>query len=423
VNGLARAVVLALTSVALPARAVTLEQLLLAADTRNVDRRIAVEQRNRVAAEYGQAWSGLLPSFTGQGVWTRNQYPAEIPLAPGADPIVITPQDQFDAFLRVEMPLIDAGRWFRAAAAGSLEEAALLRDDLVRDNVRRLVATTFYGYGAALAFRQAAERSLAVAEAQERDQEVRSQAGASTQLDLLRARAEVQRNRQTLADAEQLVANNRRALASLTGLTVDDNAALPPDDLAMVGTLEELEGRLEGLPAVRVADKEAQAADRLATAAGLVLVPVVTANFTERLTNATGFIGEADSYTAGVGLTWPLNVPLFYGMSAQSSAASIAALIAERQRLEARDQIHRDWQRLRAAIEKVKAAAAQVVSARSASETATARYTVGAATQIDVIQAERDFFSAEVNHLQARSELASSQVSLRISAGLPLRLD
>ena len=44
------------------------------------------------------------------------------------------------------------------------------------------------------------------------------------------------------------------------------------------------------------------------------------------------------------------------------------------------------------------------------------------ATQIDVIQAERDLFSAEVNQIQARTELASSRVSLRLSAGLPLQL-
>ena len=47
-------------------------------------------------------------------------------------------------------------------------------------------------------------------------------------------------------------------------------------------------------------------------------------------------------------------------------------------------------------------------------------YAAGAATQVDVIQAERDVFGAEVSQIQARTELATARASLRISAALPL---
>ncbi len=418
-----RATLVAITLLSATAQAASLKELLEAAEKANVDRRISLEQRRRAAAEYNAAWTSLLPSVLAQGGWTHNQYPAEFQLGPGAPLIVITPRNQLDAVIRFELPLIDTTRWMRASAAGAADEAAEHRDAFALDNVKRQVAQTYYGFAAALAVRQSARRSLAVAEAQYKLQEVRAQAGAATELDLLRARAELQRNRQTVADTEALVANTRRALRTLTGVDVGDSATLPPDDLRPEGALDALEARLEELPAVRAADQDAVAASRISLASKLALIPQITANFTERFTNATGFIGQADSYTAGLGLLWRLDVPTFFNWGVQGSQAEIARLAAERTRLGSRDQIHGDWQRLTAAIEKVTAAAAQVEAAQRAAQVARDRYATGAATQIDVIQAERDLFGAEVNQIQARTELASSHVALRLSAGLPLQLD
>jgi outer membrane protein TolC len=149
-------------------------------------------------------------------------------------------------------------------------------------------------------------------------------------------------------------------------------------------------------------------------------VPIVSAQFTERLTNATGFAGQAASYTAGVNLAWRLDVPTFMNMSSQSATEQVALLATERARLVARDQVNFDWQRLQAALIKVDAAKAQVEAARRATQVARDRYAAGAATQVDVIQAERDVFGAEVGQIQARTELASARASLRLSAALPL---
>jgi outer membrane protein TolC len=415
-----RAAVFALVlGLSFTARAATLKELLEAAERHNVDRRISLEQRRRAATELSQAWSALLPSVSAQGGWTHNQYASEVELGPGREPLVILPRNQFDATVRVELPLVDTARWFRAAAAEALEEGAGYRDALTRDNVARQVATTYYSHAAALALRASAQRSVEVAEAQLRLQEIRLTAGAAMELELLRARAEQQRTRQTLTDTEVLVANTRRALRTLTGVEVDEATSLPEDQLAAESSLEELEARTGELPAVRAAEKDAEAAEVNARAARFVLVPNITAHFTERITNATGFSGQVSSYTAGLGLIWRLDAPTFFNMSVQSSNAAIASLAAERQRLNSQDQIHNDWQRLNAAIGKLAAARTQVESAQRAAKLAQDRYAAGAATQLDVIQAERDLFAAEVNHIQSRTELASTRVSLRLSAGLP----
>jgi outer membrane protein len=107
-----------------------------------------------------------------------------------------------------------------------------------------------------------------------------------------------------------------------------------------------------------------------------------------------------------------------YGVQAHAEAA--ARLAAEKARLTARDQIHSDWQRFNAALQKIDAAETQVQAASRAAQVSRDRYAVGAATQVDVIQAERDLFTAEVAQIQARTDLATARLSLRLSAGRPL---
>lgn len=428
-----------------------LRQFLEAADTQNIDRRISAQQREKAAADFRVAWTSLLPSLTASGGWTHNEATAEIAFPTFVNPAenmgqflkacqedsdcdgnqicssnhlcssktVIVPSDQLDAVLRFELPLVDTGRWFRTLAASSAQSSAEHREQMTRDFVRRQVAGAYYGYAAALAVRESARKSSGVAEAQLKLMEIRAGAGAGTELDLLRAKAEVQRTRQLVADTESLVATTRRSLQTVSGLQPPELVPLPDDDTRPEPGFEELEGRVEGLPTVMAADEDAMAASRMATASRLAWVPLINGQFTQRFTNATGFQGKAAVYSLGINFVWRLDVPTFMNFASQRAIESTANLAAERARLQSRDQIHSDWQRLTAALIKIVAAQAQVQAAARAAQVARDRYAAGASTQVDVIQAERDLFSAEVGQIQARTELASARASLHISAGLP----
>ncbi len=398
-----------------------LKDFLDSAEKENVDRKISIEQRNRAAAEYRQAWTALLPTLAVSGGWTHNQYNAEFVVNPVTmAKAVIVPYDQLDAVFRIDLPLIDTGRWFRSMAAGASSESAALRELVTRDLIRKQVVASYYGYAASLAVRESAKKSAGVAEAQLKLMQIRSGVGTITELELLRAKAEVARTKQTLADTESLVATSRRTLRTLSGLEPPELVAAQPDDVRPVEALEELEGRVDQLPSVQAADKDREAAGRISTASKLALVPIVSAQFTERVTNATSFTGQAASFNTGVNLTWRLDAPTFMGMQAQAATEQTALLAGERARLQARDQVHSDWQRLKASLIKIDAAQAQVEAAQRATQVARDRYAAGAATQVDVIQAERDVFGAEVSQIQARTELATARASLRISAALPL---
>lgn len=455
-------VLVALVSVSAFAQS-DLKSFIDAAHKENVDRRISIEQRNKAASDFTAAWGGLLPALTVQGGWTHNQFGAELNVpktdADGkpvlqrdaAGQYVITPalvrdtttgavnfnpnvgtatpeyvsraillQDQLTAVFRIDVPIIDVARWVRVAGAGINKESAELREAYMKDVITRQVVGAYYGYAAALALRQSAEKSFATAEAQAKLMEIRTQVGTTTELDLARARAEVQRNRQTVADAVSLVATTRRALRTLT--SVEPPTVIPEwtDNMAPEPALDELEKRIEELPAVKASDKEAKAGELASTGAALTLVPTVNANFTENVTNATGFTGQNATYALGLTATWRIDVPTVANINGAGALANQAKLAAEKTRLQSRDQINSDFQRFTAALVKIEAAKAQVAAAERAAQVSRDRYAVGSATQIDVIQAERDLFTSELGRIQARTELATARASLRLSAALPL---
>ncbi|MCC6808404.1 MAG: TolC family protein [Deltaproteobacteria bacterium] len=420
-----------------------LNDFLHGADQANVDRRLSREQVRRAALEFRQAWMALLPSLTASAGWTHNQYPAEFSPTAGIQqfvdlippgfidparltalqnqpPTVIMPKNQLDAALRFELPIIDPGRWLRAAGASLVSDGTEVRDELTADNVRRAVINAYYGYLAALAVRDSAKKTQAVAEAQLKLVEARVSVGSGTELELLRSKAEAQRAKQTIADTEAVVATSARALETLSGRTPAAAIAMPESDLSAEPPVEELEKSIDKLPALRAASVDLRTSERALLASRLAILPTINFQFTERFTNATGFQNQSTLYNLGFNLVWRLDVPVFQGMVVQGAAVSLAELQAEKSRLAARDQVNADWQRLNAALTKVQAARAQAEAAQRAAQVARDRYAVGATTQLELIQTDRDMFAAEVGEIQAKTELALARASLRISTARPV---
>lgn len=408
---------------AFAAQAQTLAAFLSSADEHNLDGRLSAVATLTARSEAGQAWGGLLPALTVTGAWTHNQYPAIVTLPTGptsSQTVTIVPKDQLDATLKVEVPVIDPARWFRSASSLARAEGAEVRELVTRQQVHRQVVTAFYVLAGSRSLQASALKSLTVAQAQLEQQQARQAAGTATDLEIFRAKAEVDRNRQLLADGEAQVANAERSLLTVTGLEPREVRGIGSDDLHEERALTELEGRFEALPSVSAADQDVLAAGRNSLAADATLAPTVNAQFTQRFTNATGFQGEPALWNAGLNLNWRLDLVGVQALRASAAAEQNAAINAQKARQQARDQIHSDWQRVHAALTKVTASKAQVDSAQRAAALTRERNAAGVATQLEVIQSDRDVFSAEVNDIQARFDLASARASLHLSAGLPL---
>jgi outer membrane protein TolC len=410
------------------ARAQPLAAFLQASDEKNIDVRISEETRARAWADLGTQWGGLLPSLSANGGYTRNQYPASFDLPSGSgasttvETITITPRDQLEANLKAELTLIDVTKWFRVAASHSAAQAAEARDLSTREAVRRSVVTAYYGLAGAQAVLLSAQRALTAAQANFAFVKARAEAGAATELEAQRARAEVARNRQLIAEADATVEVNVRSLETLSGLTPGTLPQPVPDDLHSEAALLQFEAKVPEVSAVVAAELDARSASQQTTAAGALLVPTVSAQATERFTNATGFQNQNALFSAGVNFSWRLDLAGVQGIRAQRATAAQAALQAEKQRQAVRDGIHRDWHSVRSALVKTAAAREQEEAARRAAQLAGERYRVGVATQLDVITTERDALSAEVSRIQAEFGVLIARAQLRLSAGLPLEV-
>jgi outer membrane protein TolC len=108
----------------------------------------------------------------------------------------------------------------------------------------------------------------------------------ASELDLKRALAEAERNRQAVEDADYTAVTLRRSLGTLSGLApegdpVNDAPALPLDDLREEPPLPAWVGSVEQLPSVRAAAADEHAAKHTAASSQAALYPTVTGQFTE----------------------------------------------------------------------------------------------------------------------------------------------
>jgi outer membrane protein TolC len=389
----------------------------------NREAKLTVAQRE---AEADQAWGRILPAFTARASYTRNENNAEICQKPAPqtctddEKIVISPNDQLDASFSLEVPIIDVAGWNRVGAARASVKAASARAQATAQDVDRSLAQRYFQAIAAQALIDAANRALAAAEASQKVAVAREGAGATSALEIDRAEAEVARAQQSVADATQLRAVSRRAIESGSGLAPSQGAPAFSDDLRDEGPVDAWEKGAGETPAVRAAHHEKEAAEKSATAAWAALLPTVSATATERLTNATGFAGQISNYTIALTATLRLDFTGVRGGAVQEAAADASSLRRERAERDAKDRIFEAHQQVTTAIAKAKAARAQVKAADRAASIARDRYAQGAGTQLEVIQADRDAFQAEVARIQADADLAFARVALRLAAGRPL---
>jgi outer membrane protein len=355
-----------------------------------------------------------------RGSYTRNQYEVVTALGPGVE-LVIQPGNQWDATLQLDVPLVDLSTRARVAAARASTEAAAASHALTTQEIQKQIARSYYGLLGAEALRLSAARSLDAAQANEKTVLTRKEGGLGTDLDVQQARANTARAEQDVADADLVATLGRRTLETLSGLAPEPGGEVLADDLHEEAPLAAwVDGSAAESPSVRASLAQSRAVDESRRAARLALLPTLAASAQERLTNATGFTGKNASYTLGLTASWRFDFSLSPAQKAQEAALEGARAREEKSRRSTDDQIHEAWHRVRAGLARGRAARAQASAAEQASKLAAERYAAGATTQLDVIQAQRDAFSARVGLVQADADLAVARALLRLSAGRPL---
>ena len=371
-------------------------------------------------AEVGQARGRLLPSLTARGTYTHNQFEVKATL-PGAGELVITPQNQVDALFLLDVPIVDLASFARYGAQKKQAELA----DAVRAQTRRAleerVVRAYYLYAATAGLGQTAERTLELAEKNKKNVSDKLEAGLASPLDLERAIANVERAKQDVADAVLSKTLSARALETLSRIAPEAVTALPEDDLHDEGTLDAWVAAIDpNLPQRRVAESERKLAEASRDAAKLTFVPALSAQAQERLTNATGFTGRVGTYALSATLSFRFDFGQVAQLDAAKAAQEASLARAEGARRSTEDAVVEAYHRIAASLAKARAARAQARAADKAASIAEDRYAAGTSTQLDVTQAQRDAFSANVGRIQADLDLAQSRAVLRLATGKPL---
>ena len=417
----------------IPARAFAqqpLEEFLAGARRTNSDLQVAAATIEQQEGESLAALGRALPSLTARGVYTRNEYEVRLDpssflgsAAPAGVPsqsFIIQPLNQLDATVQLDVPLIDLAAWQRVAAQHAAERAAHRRADVTMTDVQMQVARNYYQLVGSRSLRQSAERTLEAALTNLGLTRTRQVDGVATDLEVNRAQAEVERAHLSISDAELTAALAGRALQTLTGVAPTNAARSELDDLHAELPLIEWERSVTEIPAVAVAAEQRRGSEATATAVRFALLPTLSAGAQGRLTNATGFIGHQAIYVLTATLNWRLDVTSFGTVRSQDAAARLARVREASTRQATLDQIHESWSRISNGVAKSRAARAEALASTAAVERARERYREGAGTHFELVQAERDAYSAEVSRIQADADLSYARVALRLNANRPL---
>jgi outer membrane protein TolC len=390
-----------------------LEEFVRGARSHNPSNREAQANREAAEAQAGEALGRALPGVGATGAYTRNQRE----VAFGG--LVVAPRDQWDANITLTVPLVDLAKFARISAARRAAEAAEQRRAATGLDVEAQVVQQYYQLAANMALADAARRQLETVKVNQKVTDDALKAGTATSLDAERANAEVERQSQQVTGAELQVKLAARALESQSGVRAEVGS-LPAlvDDLHPEAPLEQFAGAAPSTPAVRAAVAGREVADRNATAQRLGLLPSISGTANQRFTNATGFTGGyKDVWTATVTAMWGFDFSTIPGIRARGAEAAAARAREDATRLAVGDAIYRAWSTIDANLARSRSARTQARVSAHAAEIARTRYRAGVATQLELIEAERDAFSAEAARIQSDADLLNARLQLRLAAG------
>jgi outer membrane protein TolC len=403
-----------------PAGAVQpLEVFISAARKQNPDAQAARANLAQQEAEVDVTLGQHLPGISVQGTYNRNQHEVQLALpVPPAQTILIQPHSLWSGNATISVPLVDLAGFRRIDAAKSNAESYAHTLDATGLTVEGQAIQDYYQLLANMALVTTAENFLQVSRENLAITETKLRAGTATRLDVDRARADVEQQVQQVAAARLQVSLSARDLESTTSIRPDLSSAVDlVDDLHPEPGLWLFEGELPHVPSITAAEAATRAAQQQAESQKLALLPTIAGSFTEFATNAPGFQPTSWYWQAGVTASWKFDWTNVGNIRSFDAAASASRAQELKARLAAGDAIHKYWQTVLARIAQSRSARVGEEASVHAAEQARVQYQAGTATQLDLLQAQRDAFQASVTRIQVDANLINARAQLRLSAG------
>lgn len=334
-----------------------------------------------------QAKAAVLPTVAATSVLTRNFITEAFNF--GGRTIEVLPPADYTVALTVSQPLYAGLRDLKARRQADLgvdlarEQLEAAAEDVVLDATR-----AFYRVLAADENVAISQRGLEVAEQALRTAEALVRAGEAVETAVLRARVAVMQARRELLEAEHTRTLARQELALLTGLDVEVQLVRPPRPVSAGRSLDELIQRgLAARPELRALAFEQRIAELELDKRRGQYLPVVRAegSYVRRRSPFPSPVLSSVAVTA----TWTL-------FDGGRTAADLAAAHSQLRELQARrallekqlaQQIRQAYLRVDALAASVDLLEAEVSFARRSAEATQRAYSVGEATDLELLEA------------------------------------
>ncbi len=333
----------------------------------------------------------------------------------------------FDYHIRVRQPLYTAGKVGTALRLASVEaEGSQIDVDRARQDLALQVVKAFYGLLWAERYHRLVAETLEQKQRHAEMARTRFEHGVATEVDLLRSEVAVANARTDLVRAENAVRQARALLNYYLVRPIDfPTRALGEfeqkdwQEWALEELAQDAIRRRPDLHRLRIAERSAAVQLDLARAesrmrADLEAAYGISSRFLENLANS-----KYARWTVSVNVT----LPVFDGFRRsglvwQATAAQRAArLEREKAEQQVRLALQQGLDELRAAQETIAAARANVREAERVLEMMENNYRHGAATTLDVADAQTALLVARTNLLRGLHDYAVARANLRWAAG------
>lgn len=446
-NALSLCAALLLAQAAPSPKLLTFDDAVREAQARSADLQAVRAKLDQARTIGWKAWSYHLPQVKAGASYTRNQSEAVIALPtgyhivdtgqPGPAPgqgtattlqtgapngvleATLQKKHQLGAQVEATMPLIAPALWFGISAARHGEKQAENALESARREILFGVAQLYYGAVGLKYAVQITEKQLAVALGHEKDARVRFQAGTTPKVALLRAEIDRSKAELDLKSAQAGYDSMRTALSTFLDRKDTDYDVEVPAEQPVAASAGDLEASAVLRPDVVAAREAVAVAEGGRGAVWSRYLPSVGAFARWQWANLGGFTGKQDSWAVGLGLSWTL----FDGTLREAEIKENGARVAEAEaglraaEARAREDVKRGRLDLETALATRQKAKETVELARENHRLVEVNYKAGAATYLEVSDAQNQLTSAELANVTEDLKARLSALRLLKAAG------
>lgn len=396
----------------------TLDEALAEARQKNLELKAARARLTQAEQASRKAWAGYLPHVVASGAYTRNSF--EVGFPGEAEALTLQPLNQLSGQVELRQALFVPTLWSDIQAASQAEQVATLETEAQRREVLFLVAQAYYGAAAQQEALRAQERLLELNQERERQTRARFDAGTVMQVALLRAQLDRTRAEQDLVRARNALAATKLALATLLQRDADFELVPPPEPRAPLQEADLASQALELRPDVAAAREGVELARIQRSGVGWSYLPALGLSAAYRVSNAAAFTGDTTAWWVTVGASWTLWDGGLREALLRERSGRVAETEALRDAAEARtrEEVARMRLELESALANRAKAQEALALARETQRLTDVGFRSGAATYLEVADANAALTSAEVGFVAERLHAALAALRLAKAVGV-----